>query len=111
MWSFFTSRPLLWKGIFTVADTRLLLAGLEDYQSSLRKHLIQLRTDFEQVENRWHAFSAVYEGDAADQFRANWVRTVDRFREYEQRSDAIARILQERIDFLREANRTDSVLS
>jgi len=93
-----------------VDDTRILLAGLEEYRTSLQRHLIELRTEFSQLENRWHSFSGVYEGDAADQFRAQWLRTTERFREYVQRTEAIAAILDERIDHLREVNRTDSTL-
>jgi len=84
---------------------------LEEYLASLRRHLIEMRTEFDRLENRWYAFSGVYEGDAADQFRAHWLRTVDRFREYQDRNAAIAVVLEERIEALRRANQTESGLS
>ncbi|MBA3531142.1 MAG: hypothetical protein H0T73_04385 [Ardenticatenales bacterium] len=84
---------------------------MEEYHRSVRRHLIELRTEFGQVESRWHAFSAVYEGDAADQFRAHWLGTVERFREYIERTESIAAVLEERIEHLRAVNQTDSSLS
>jgi hypothetical protein len=93
-----------------VADTRVLLQGLEEYHSTLRRHLIEVRTEFAQVERQWQVFSSVYESDAADQFRAKWLRTVQRFEEYIQRSENISRVLEERIDYLRELNAPDSSL-
>jgi uncharacterized protein YukE len=63
------------------------------------------------MEASWHRFSAVYQGDAADQFRAHWQRTVDRFHEYIQRTESISTVLEERIEHLRQVNRTDSTLS
>ena len=89
-------------------DTRVLLSALEEYHATLRRHLVELRTDFDQTENRWHAFAYHYEGDAADQFKAHWVRTVDRFHEYQNRTDALARVLEERIEALRRANQVES---
>lgn len=93
-----------------MADTRILLSLLEEYSRSLRRHLVEVRSEFDQVTGRWHAFAEVYDGDAADQFKFGWSRTSDRFREYVERSEAIAATLDVRIDELREANRTDSSL-
>ena len=93
-----------------MADTRLLLQGLEEYRISMRRHLIEVRTEFSQLQRQWHVFSTVYEGDSADQFRAHWVRTAARFEEYVTRGDAIAAILDERIEFLRATNRTEAGL-
>jgi len=91
-------------------DTRLLLAALEDYQAVLRRHLIELRTEFDRTENRWHAFAYYYEGDAAEQFKFRWLRTVDRFHEYQDRTDAVLRVLEERIEALRRVNQVESGL-
>jgi len=92
-----------------VADSKVLLNGLIEYRASLERHLNQLRSEYQQVEQRWHIFSAVYEGDAADQFKAGWMRTASRFNEYIERTDAIARILDERIAFLSEANKQEGM--
>jgi uncharacterized protein YukE len=93
-----------------VVDTRVLLAGLREYHASLTRHVTELRAEFDVLQTRWQAFSAVYEGDAADQFRAGWIRTVSRFQEYITRTQRIAAILEERIERLEEANRTESGL-
>ncbi len=93
-----------------MADTRLLLSLLEEYRRSLRHHLVEVRTEFDQVSRRWQIFAEVYDGDAADQFKEGWNRTSARFHEYTERSEAIAAVLDQRIEELREANRTDSSL-
>lgn len=93
-----------------MADTRLLLQGLEEYHASLNRHIIELRTEYQQLEARWYAFSAEYEGESADQFRAGWERTAERFREYIERTSNIAAVLSERIEHLRAVNQAESGL-
>lgn len=93
-----------------MADTRLLLNLLEEYSRSLHRHLIEVRTEFDQLLGRWYAFDEVYDGEAADQFKEGWGRTSARFKEYTERSEAIATILDSRIDALREANQADPSL-
>ena len=92
-------------------DTRLLLHALEEYNSTLRRHVIELRTNFDQMETQWQTFAYYYEGDAADQFKAYWQRTVDRFREYQIRTEALSLVLEERIEALRLANQTETGLA
>jgi hypothetical protein len=60
------------------------------------------------LERRWVSFSSVYEGDAADQFRAEWLNTTRRFREYVDRGNSILLILDNRIEALEAANAPDS---
>ena len=93
-----------------MADTRLLLNGLVEYRASLARHLQELRDEFQALELRWGAFSTVYDGDAAQEFKEHWARTTSNFAEYLERTTHISRILDERIDALREANRPDGVL-
>lgn len=78
-----------------------------EYRSSLESHLSQLRDEYQQLEHRWHSFSSVYEGNAADQFKDGWARTTSRFREYIDRSSSIIRILDERIQYLQDADRQE----
>ena len=92
------------------ANTKILLAGLEEYHQSLQRHLSQVKQDFHQLDGRWRALSAVYEGDAADQFRAGWGRTTSMFNDYVNQTQRIAMILEERIASLREANRPEGSL-
>jgi len=93
-----------------VADTRLLLAGLKEYRHQLIQHLSRLRTEYSSLDNGWRAFSAAYDGDAADQFREGWLRTARRFEEYIDNSLRIMQILDERIQALEDANRRDGGL-
>ena len=93
-----------------MADSRILLAGLEEYRRALGLHLSQLQAEYDHLDNTWRQFSSVYEGDAADQFRAGWMRTAQRFQEYIRQTGMIAGILDERIEHLRETNRTEGGL-
>lgn len=91
-------------------DTSALLVGLEDYHDSLNKHLAELRAEYEQLENSWHRFNHVYGGDAAEQFRANWARTAENFQTYIERTTKIRKMLEDRIEELRSANRVEEIL-
>lgn len=91
-------------------NTTLLLAGLEDYHKCLTRHVIQMEQEYQNLERGWRAFSNVYEGAAAEQFRTGWGRTVTGFRTYVEQSQHIMKILEERITALREANRTEGYL-
>ncbi|MBX2998824.1 MAG: hypothetical protein KF893_09970 [Caldilineaceae bacterium] len=93
-----------------MADTRILLEGLIEYRASLSRHLSTLQSEFEAVQSRWQVFSAVYDGDAADEFKSYWTQTVGRFNEYITRTTRIAHMLDERIDHLREVNRREGIL-
>lgn len=91
----------------TSSNTKILLKGLEAYYGSLQQHMKQVHQDFQQLEIRWRSFSIVYEGDAADQFRAGWQRTTSMFHDYVNQTQRIALILEERIAALREANKQE----
>ncbi|HKY43773.1 MAG TPA: WXG100 family type VII secretion target [Pyrinomonadaceae bacterium] len=91
-------------------DARVLLQGLQEYSRALERHTVMLKIQFHDLDSHWHQFSSVYEGDAADQFRAGWIRTSQNFTEYIEQTDRIQRILEERIAALREADRTESGL-
>jgi hypothetical protein len=91
-----------------MADTRKLLRGLEDYRKQLLQHVTQLQKEYQHLERRWHAFRDVYAGDAADQFKPGWEQTSHGFREYLGQTKQIMRILDERIDLLRQANQKEN---
>ncbi len=91
-------------------DSRSLLSGLEEYSRVLERHSVMLKIEFRNVDSHWAQFSGVYEGDAADQFRAGWLRTTLNFQEYISQTDRIKALLEERIEALREANRNESGL-
>lgn len=93
-----------------MADSRILLAGLEEYHSVLGQHLSKLEVEFQQLVNTWRRFDAVSEGDYAEQFRAGWARTTQRFQEYLEQTHEISAVLDERIEYLRKVNQTDGGL-
>jgi uncharacterized protein YukE len=92
-------------------DTRLLLSNLYSYRDALVRHIDALSNDFSEMERQWAGFTAVYQGEAADQFRSHWERTTQRFREYVDRTGRIQRVLQERIEYLEEYNRQSQDLA
>jgi len=93
-----------------MGDSRILLAGLEEYRRVLEKHLSQLTAEYQQLDNSWQKFSAVSEGDYADQFRGGWLRTTQRFQEYIQQTQRIITVLDERIEQLQRVNRAEDGL-
>ena len=78
-------------------NATVLLAGLREYHKSLEKHLRTLEEEYRQVERYWRRFDSVYDGNAAREFRQNWQQTAAAFSEYQNRGQAIKRILEERI--------------
>lgn len=90
-----------------MADTTRLLNGLEEYHRRLEQHISQMEQEYQNLDKRWQAFSAVYEGNAAEQFRAGWRKTGEGFRVYIEQGRRIMRILEGRIASLRQANRAD----
>lgn len=93
-----------------MADTRQLLSGLIEYRAALERHLQSLRQEYDGLDIRWRSFGAVYEGDAADQFKYGWDRTTHRFLYYLERTQAISRVLDERIEALRAVNQEEGSL-
>ena len=90
-----------------MADTTILLAGLEEYHRRLELHVSKMEQEYQVLDKRWQAFSRVYEGNAAEQFRSGWRRTGEGFTVYIEQSRKILRILEERIHSLREANKAE----
>jgi uncharacterized protein YukE len=91
-------------------DARVLLRGLEEYYGALARHSIYLKLEYNHLNARWQQFSSIYEGEAADQFRAGWSRTHQNFIEYMEQTERISKVLEERIEALREAEKTESGL-
>lgn len=91
-------------------DARVLLQGLEEYNRALERHSVWLKLEYNHLNDRWQQFSSIYEGDAADQFRSGWIRTHQNFSEYMELTERIGKLLEERIEALREADKTESGL-
>ena len=86
-------------------DTSLLLQGLKEYQKTLKMHGHVVAQEYAQLDNQWHAFEQVYEGDSAREFKSYWSRTQQRFEEYIEAVRKIGIILNGRIDELERVNR------
>lgn len=93
-----------------MANSTILLRLLEDYSRVLERHSDSLKIEFNSLDSRWQQFSGVYEGEAAEQFRAGWIRTTHNFEEYIEQTERIHLLLEERIEALREADRAESGL-
>jgi hypothetical protein len=92
------------------ANASVLCTLLEEYHKRLTQHLIQMEQECKVLEQRWQNFSTVYQGNAAEQLRAGWQRTTDRFREYMYEGQSIARVLEQRINSLREFDRPEGLI-
>ena len=93
-----------------MADTRILLAGLEEYHRVLGRHVSQLSSEFQTLDSIWRRFAAVDDGDADEKFKHGWIRTTAMFQEYLEQTHRISEMLDARIDALRQANRTEGGL-
>lgn len=89
-----------------MTDMRALLSGLEAYHGSLGRHVVGLQAEFDDVSRAWAALDECFSGNAADEFRPIWEGASGRFRDYTERTTHILRILADRIDQLRDAERT-----
>ncbi len=92
-----------------MADMRGLVVGLDEYRNSMKRHLEALQTEFDSLTLVWQALNECFEGHAADEFRPIWENTSRQFREYTDQGREIERILAERIESLREVDRSNSL--
>lgn len=90
-----------------MANVDLLLQNLRDYRNVLRLQVQRMRDGYNEVEKRWGNFSAVYEGNAAEQFRDGWLRTVRKFNEYMDVSERILIVLDAKIEELEKLAQSD----
>ncbi len=90
----------------TAENLKYLAAALEDYQAALTRQTGLLRSELPPLQSSWRALSEVYEGEAAEQFRAGWLRTERLFEDYLGAIERLRPLLGQRLDALREANRT-----
>jgi len=92
-----------------VADTRTLLVEVRGYRTHLDKHFKQIKQELDQLQNRWRSLSPLYQGEAAEQFGANWSRTSERFNEYVSRLQQIIKILDDHIHTLEESDNKEDM--
>lgn len=84
--------------------TRLTLL-LDEYASALDGHLHQVREEFDHLTRAWRALSDVYEGNAADQFRAVFEATAARMAAYEQDASGLLGVLKTGVAAVRDFDR------
>jgi len=86
-------------------DSQRLAEALGEYLQALERKAAVLRGELDPLKRSWTAFSTVYEGSAADHFRAGWLRTEQMLEDYLATSARLQPILRERLDALRDAAR------
>ena len=90
-----------------MAHVDVLLTNLREYQRVLQNQVRRMREEYIELEKRWGNFSAVYEGAAADQFRAGWIQTVRHFNDYMDVTERILVILESKITELEKLAQAD----
>lgn len=88
-----------------MVDVAKLRLALADYEQALNRHRIRLTDSYVEMEKRYAVLSSVYDGVAADEFKAGWTRTAAAFEAYLERLDRALPMLRERIDILAAVDR------
>lgn len=78
-----------------------LKEGLTDYNSSLERHLLLLKVDFDNLNEFYSQLAAEYEGTAAEQFKTMWEQTEAWFESYMELSGQLSATLDDRIENLK----------
>jgi uncharacterized protein YukE len=89
-------------------NSHALATALDEYQAALARQVATLRGELEPLQRSWAALSAVYEGTAAEHFRAGWLRTERMLDDYLATAERLRPFLSERLDALRDADRPNS---
>ena len=87
-----------------MAENEKLLIGLREYRTSLSRHISRLSENYENLSREWQRLEYVYQGDAAEEFKALWMTTGHNFQEYIERGQRILKVLDERITYLQQAS-------
>jgi hypothetical protein len=82
-------------------DVDRLRTGLEDYRGTLELQRHALRSEYVELQRRFHALFAVYGGGMAEEFRHRWERTAGWFEAYLNKAAALDQFLADRIEQLR----------
>jgi uncharacterized protein YukE len=89
-----------------MADLSRLLTGLERYRDELQRHEQKVRSEFSGVSKRMSHLNSIYEGAAATEFKSHFARSQRSLNDYLEGTRRIQGVLDERIQKLREADRT-----
>ncbi len=90
-----------------MADVTRLLNGLVRYESELVRHNAKVKEEFARLQKALGRLGAHYEGVAARDFKAHFARTQRGLNEYVTGSESIRRVLLERIEHIRAADRPE----
>lgn len=88
-----------------MADTTQLLTKLKEYRAALHHHRQSLQSEYDHLDQQWHRFRSVYEGDAARDFQSHWLRTCGCFSDYIAATFLVMQLLEERIAALEQLDR------
>lgn len=88
-----------------MTDITALINGLRDYEAELRRHNASVRESFKELERALRRLREKYEGTGARDFRAHFNRTRAGLDQYLQGTEAIAQLLQKRLERLVAADR------
>ncbi len=86
-----------------------LLSGLEDYARCGKRHVALVNEEFVRLQQSWSALDAVYDGRAAEEFRDVWQGVTEAMRDYSESTASILRMLEGRIESLRQADSPDGL--
>ena len=89
------------------ADPQILAAALDEYEAALARQVAMLRGELGPLQRSWGALSAVYEGAAAEQFRAGWLKTERMLEDYLSTAERLRPLLRERLEALHRAGNPD----
>ena len=83
-------------------DLTRLAAALAAYEATLRRNRQQVGEAFAELENRFIALSAVYEGAGAAEFKRGWGAVADAFAGYVEGSPALLQLLSDKATQVRQ---------
>lgn len=92
-----------------MADLTRLANGLRSYQAELERHEAEVRAAFETLRRSLERLSSVYEGTGATTFKSHWAASARGLDEYLTGVRSIQGILDERIDHLSSADRSEGL--
>ena len=92
-----------------MADVTQLVRALESYSRELERHNAKVAAAYSRLEHSLSKLNGVYEGTAAREFQSHWHKTKSGLAEYNRGSQAISRLLKERVAALKAADRPDGL--
>lgn len=82
-------------------DLTRLAAALAAYEATLRRNRQQVGEAFAELEDRFSALSAVYEGAGAAEFKRGWAAAADAFAGYVEGVPGLLQLLGDKAEQVR----------